>query len=72
MSADKLEAEAVEILERTVWKLPPGIHDGTVRLLVRLIVDAAVERARVQQAADRVLVQHARETLNLPRKEQRK
>ncbi len=64
MSADKLEAEAVEILERTVWKLPPGIHDGTVKHLVRLIVDAAIARLKEAKAPEPT----AAHTLGLPRK----
>lgn len=59
MSAEKWEAEAVEIITRDMFKLPAGCQSGTAKLLVRLIVDAAVarmaERKTLEQQAVGVL-----------------
>jgi hypothetical protein len=47
-TAEKLEAEAAEILCIELLKLPPGRRNGTADRLVRCLVDAAVARVRTE------------------------
>ena len=49
MNAEQLEQEAAKIISADLMRLPPGVHSGTARNLVRLLVDAAVARIAEQQ-----------------------
>jgi hypothetical protein len=62
--AEKLEAEATDIICRVILHLPGGVKNGTATQLVRCLVDAAVERVKAAAPAPSTPAR----TIGLPRK----
>jgi hypothetical protein len=51
--AERLEAEAAEIIKRTILELPAGRENGSAERLVRCLVDAALARLKDELVAAR-------------------
>lgn len=56
MSAEDLEREAEEIITRSLLNLPEGRQSGTAKRLVRVLVDASLERLKAELVAARAKV----------------